>query len=466
MSSPSPHEDLSTEELFRRFAPFVARFLYRLGVGSDGLDDLVQEVFLVVHRRGGYKAGPAKPTSYLATIAAYAASAHRRRQRTEQARASDVEVEVLMSTQKGPVQLLEVNERLELLQSALERLDPDLRATLVLADIEGESCASIAASSGVPAGTVYWRLHEARKRLQRALRAEMAGIPHGARASGDDAAERRGRSAALAFAFNPVWLLSDARRLLKAATAHPPVDYDVGAGLARHRELASAPAAMPSQPPGVAGLGAAGHASAGAGLVGVGAAGVAAIGALAAALLLHSSPRPQPPLDDAPPPQRIVATSTPRADTPSAVAPTPIDVPPPVAPSSPAPSTPLPVAAHRVTYAGTSPAASVHDARIETAPAVVPSETPPVASNSQLEAQEIARAERLLATNPSSALAIVRGARSQFKSSFLVEERDYVEVMALHALGRSDDARAAAKRFMSSYPGSAFGNRVRGVLAK
>src|SRR5215475_4973609 len=108
MGSSAPSADLSTEELFRRFAPFVARFLYRLGVRSDGLDDLVQEVFLVVHRRGGYRAGPAKPTSYLATIAANAASAYRRRQRVEQARSSDTEVERLVSSSKGPVQVLEV----------------------------------------------------------------------------------------------------------------------------------------------------------------------------------------------------------------------------------------------------------------------------------------------------------------------------------------------------------------------
>ena len=40
MGSPYP-EDLSTEELFRRFAPFVARFLYRLGVGPRGSDGIV-----------------------------------------------------------------------------------------------------------------------------------------------------------------------------------------------------------------------------------------------------------------------------------------------------------------------------------------------------------------------------------------------------------------------------------------
>ncbi len=256
MSSPSPHEDLSTEELFRRFAPFVARFLYRLGVGSEGLDDLVQEVFLVVHRRGGYKSGPAKPTSYLATNrrlcclrasskAAHGASAGVGRG----GRGTDVD-------SKGPVQLLEVSERLELLQSALERLDPDLRATLVLADSEGESCASIAASSGVPAGPCtggctkrgsdcsarYERRWPASRRTERA--------PRATRQPSDAGGARRWPSRSTRCGCSPT-----RDRLLKAATAQPPVDYDVGAGLARHRELASAPAAMPSQPPGVAELG-------------------------------------------------------------------------------------------------------------------------------------------------------------------------------------------------------------------
>ena len=46
---------------------------------ADELDDAVQEVFLVVHRNGGYEQGPATPRSYLASIAVRAASSYRRR---------------------------------------------------------------------------------------------------------------------------------------------------------------------------------------------------------------------------------------------------------------------------------------------------------------------------------------------------------------------------------------------------
>src|SRR3954466_10651591 len=60
---------LDSAELFRRYAPFVAKFILRMGAPRADLDDLMQEVFLIAHRNGGYQPGPAKPTTYLASIA-------------------------------------------------------------------------------------------------------------------------------------------------------------------------------------------------------------------------------------------------------------------------------------------------------------------------------------------------------------------------------------------------------------
>jgi RNA polymerase sigma-70 factor (ECF subfamily) len=480
---------LTTEELFRRFAPFVARFLYRLGVDSDGLDDLVQEVFLVVHRRGGYKAGPAKPTSYLATIATNAASAYRRRRRIEQARSSDAEVEGLVSTNKGPVQVLEVGERLRLLQAALDRLEPEFRSTLILADIEGESCASIAASSGVATGTVYWRLHEARKRFQRALRAQAAGIP--ARSVHPDsepmAAEHERRSV-LALALNALWFLSDARRLLRAGAAQPPVDYDVGLGLDKHRELASH-TGLPSHPPVIAPASVAVHTATGLGIAGASAASVAVVAVIAARLLLDPATRsnaaPAAAPHGAPATAGAEAAQTSRAEPARTSGPAPVtdsvrpDVPQ-SAPSLEATTDHL-TGRNVITMPARRTASATGKARepsstttssstvVESPKPVTPdvsSDTSTAQTNTQAEAREIARAERMLSSNPAGALAVVRDARSRFTRSFLAEERDYVEVMALNALGRSAEAQSAATRFLSAYPGGAFTNRVRKVLAK
>src|SRR5580658_1699280 len=90
MNGAGAREPVTTEDLFRAHAPFVARFLTRLGVCPSDLDDAVQEVFLVAHRNGGYLPGPATPTGYLASIAVRAAASYRRRGRKGLDRRSDV----------------------------------------------------------------------------------------------------------------------------------------------------------------------------------------------------------------------------------------------------------------------------------------------------------------------------------------------------------------------------------------
>jgi RNA polymerase sigma-70 factor, ECF subfamily len=161
---------MTTEELFRQHAPFVGRFLARLGLPPEQARDALQEVFLVVHRNGGYRPGLAKPTSYLAGIAIHTANKHRRRERIDRLRHSEASPEHVASQSADPTRTLQSQQELARLQLALDRLPDELRTTLVLVKIEGESCLSVAAALGWPVGTVYWRLHEARKKLQLALR--------------------------------------------------------------------------------------------------------------------------------------------------------------------------------------------------------------------------------------------------------------------------------------------------------
>ncbi|HKP55785.1 MAG TPA: RNA polymerase sigma factor [Polyangiales bacterium] len=157
---------MTTDELFRKHAPFVARLLHRLGVPAREIDDVVQQVFVVVHKNGGYVQGPATPTSYLGAIAVKAASSARRRDGAQRSRQAGYSPELVAASGRDPVTLLEVRSELTQLQAALDKMDPDLRAVLVLTELEGESCASIAASQGIPVGTVYWRAHRARKQFR------------------------------------------------------------------------------------------------------------------------------------------------------------------------------------------------------------------------------------------------------------------------------------------------------------
>ena len=60
----------------------------------------------------------------------------------------------------------EARRRLERL---LDKLSPERRITFVLFELEGASCEEIAELTSVPVGTVYSRLHLARKQVASAV---------------------------------------------------------------------------------------------------------------------------------------------------------------------------------------------------------------------------------------------------------------------------------------------------------
>ena len=154
---------IGAETLFREQARFVASFLRHMGVFESDLDDMLQDVFVLAHRKGGYLPGPAGPRTWLASLAIRVVTA-RRRARARRPPASEV-TESFADAAQGPAELLESRRSLERVQAALDHLSLEHRAAFILYEIEGESCESIAAMWEVPVGTVYSRLHHARKRF-------------------------------------------------------------------------------------------------------------------------------------------------------------------------------------------------------------------------------------------------------------------------------------------------------------
>lgn len=180
-AQPVDSQALGAEALFRAHAAFIASFLHRLGVHATEVEDLLQEVFIVAHRKGGYVPGPATPRSWLAAIAVRVAQAGRRAQRRREPAAGEV-VELLKAGEADPAQRLEVRRSMERVQRALDAMTFDQRAVFVLFEIEGEPCEEIARVLSVPVGTVYSRLHHARRRFVSAYEAERAPEPSAARA--------------------------------------------------------------------------------------------------------------------------------------------------------------------------------------------------------------------------------------------------------------------------------------------
>ncbi len=71
-----------------------------------------------------------------------------------------------ISSPDRPDELLIAHRLAERLQARLDALDPDLRALVVLRDIEGLSYADIAEVTGQPLGTVKSRIHRGRMALR------------------------------------------------------------------------------------------------------------------------------------------------------------------------------------------------------------------------------------------------------------------------------------------------------------
>lgn len=154
---------VDAESLYRAHAPFVASFLRHMGTSESDLDDHVQDVFVIAHRKGGYQPGAASPRTWLASLA-FRVVVARRRAHARRPR-SAAPVDALPDHARSAADVLDARRSLSNVQAALDHLPLEQRAAFVLFEIEGESCERIAAMWDVPIGTVYSRLHHARKRF-------------------------------------------------------------------------------------------------------------------------------------------------------------------------------------------------------------------------------------------------------------------------------------------------------------
>jgi len=68
------------------------------------------------------------------------------------------------------------------------------------------------------------------------------------------------------------------------------------------------------------------------------------------------------------------------------------------------------------------------------------------------EAKLVAQARRALAGDPARALALTEQVEREFPNGLLGEERRALEIRALAALGKSSEAKSAAKAFLAEYP--------------
>jgi RNA polymerase sigma-70 factor (ECF subfamily) len=148
---------------------FVFRTTRRLGVPLALVDDTVQEVFLVVHRRLREFQGRAALTTWLYRIVVRVAL-HARRSALRKGIADPEDPDTLASADAdGPHEQATRAEGVRLLRRVLGELDDDKRVVFVLAEYEELTAREIAAVLGENVNTVASRLRAARQSFDQAV---------------------------------------------------------------------------------------------------------------------------------------------------------------------------------------------------------------------------------------------------------------------------------------------------------
>jgi|HubBroStandDraft_6_1064221.scaffolds.fasta_scaffold187270_2 RNA polymerase sigma-70 factor (ECF subfamily) len=169
-----PTFDAVYEESF----DFVWRSVQRLGVKDANVDDVVQEVFVVVHQKLAEFAGRSSIKTWLTSIVLFAVRHHRRtwrRKDSHHAPGMERQLEDLPDpARRGPLEAAETSDNVRLLVRLLGELDDEKREVFVLSHLEEMSAVEIAEVLGANLNTVYSRLRVAKEQFERAVERQRA----------------------------------------------------------------------------------------------------------------------------------------------------------------------------------------------------------------------------------------------------------------------------------------------------
>jgi RNA polymerase sigma-70 factor (ECF subfamily) len=163
-------------ELYAQHADFVVRVARQLGAPAAELEDVVHDVFLVVHRRlAEYEPSRGSPRAWLFGICRNTVY-HHLRGRTR------AELRLLRlpepTPRPGPEEELAQAQGLALVQGFLDELEEGRRMVFALIDIEGMTAPEVAQALDLNLNTVYSRLRLARGQFERHVR-RLHGGPGG-----------------------------------------------------------------------------------------------------------------------------------------------------------------------------------------------------------------------------------------------------------------------------------------------
>jgi RNA polymerase sigma-70 factor (ECF subfamily) len=160
----------SFEAVYRQYFDLVWWWTRRFGVPTDAIDDVVQEVFIVIHAKLEALERPDALRSWIYGVVRRVSSNYRRAQRTQRPAAQITELpEEPVATQPTPFEQLKTNADLELLASLLAELDEPKREVFALVEVDEMTVPEAAEVLEIPLNTAYSRLRAARQAFEAAL---------------------------------------------------------------------------------------------------------------------------------------------------------------------------------------------------------------------------------------------------------------------------------------------------------
>jgi len=163
--------DARFREIYDHWFDHILKWLYAFGVPSSDTEDLAQEIFLVVRRKLARFDGT-NLAGWLYRITQLTVRDHRRRSwfKNLVVRRREIDLTELSHGGESPERRYEQRENRRIFQELMDKMSEKRRTTFVLFEVEGYSGQEIAEMHDVPLGTVWTRLHHARKDFRRLVK--------------------------------------------------------------------------------------------------------------------------------------------------------------------------------------------------------------------------------------------------------------------------------------------------------
>jgi RNA polymerase sigma-70 factor (ECF subfamily) len=160
----------SFQSVYRQYFDFVWSSARRLGVAPESIDDLVQEVFIVIHAKLDTLEKPEALRSWIYGVVRRSVSTQRRAERARVGTGLAVGgAGEAVSRGPTPLEQTATNADLQLLADLLAELDEPKREVFGLVELEELTVPEAADALQIPLNTAYSRLRAARSAFEAAL---------------------------------------------------------------------------------------------------------------------------------------------------------------------------------------------------------------------------------------------------------------------------------------------------------